>query len=50
MSTESKALDFEYTNDISPNIIRFVDKFKLEGVPYEIPKKKSEIDKMCVNS
>ena len=27
-STASKALDFEYTYDISPNIIKFVDKLK----------------------
>ena len=46
--TARKAIDFEYTNDASPNFIKFVGKYKLEGVPYDIGKE-SDINKMCVN-
>ena len=43
----SKALRYEYTNDISPNITKFVNKFILQGVSLDSADK-PKINKMCI--
>ena len=42
----NKAISFEYTNDNSPNITKFIDKFKLDGLPANTPSK-YKINKIC---
>jgi hypothetical protein len=43
----SKSLHYEYTNDISPNITTSVDKFRLQGMPFDTAGK-SKINKIRI--